>query len=211
MNKTYRTLWMSFTLAILAMSAGHAMAVEEPAFKRVKTDGAFEVRDYPGLIAAEAHVEGERQPAINQGFRLIADYIFGNNRQKAKVAMTAPVTQSADSGQKIAMTAPVTQSGDGQRWTVRFIMPSSYTLATLPEPNNSRVTLVPLPPQRFAVVRFSGLASEADITTQTQKLVSWMKSQNLIAQGPPTLARYDPPWTLWFMRRNEILIPVSNP
>lgn len=187
------------------------MAVEEPAFKQVKKDGPFEIRDYPGLIAAEAHVSGNRQTAINEGFRLIADYIFGNNRQKAKIAMTAPVTQAVGNGQKIAMTAPVTQAGDGKTWTVRFIMPSQYTMETLPEPNNGRVTLVTLPPQRFAVIRFSGLATEADIASETRQLSNWIDGQKFSVKGPPTLARYDPPWTLWFMRRNEIMIPVSNP
>ena len=166
------------------------------------------MRDYRALIAAEAHVGGSRQAAVNEGFRLIADYIFGNNRHKAKVAMTAPVTQTASS-EKIAMTAPVTQAGDGKTWTVRFIMPSHYTMATLPEPNNPRVTLVPIPPQRYAVIRFSGLAGESDIRDKTQALTLWITAKKLRTDGPVALARYDPPWTLWFMRRNELLIPVS--
>ncbi|WP_155913807.1 SOUL family heme-binding protein [Asticcacaulis sp. AC466] len=185
------------------------MAVEEPAFKLVTKDSDIEIRDYPALIAAEAHVSGDRQPAINEGFRLIADYIFGNNRQKSKVAMTAPVTQSASGGEKIAMTAPVTQAGDGKTWVVRFIMPSRYTMATLPQPNNARVSLVTIAPQRVAVIRFSGLAGETDITTRTQQLKAWLNARHLTTEGDVTLARYDPPWTLWFLRRNELLIPIA--
>jgi len=209
MHKIWPILCLSFTVAILTISASPAMAVEEPAFKSITRDGDIEIRDYPALLAAEAQVEGKRETAINEGFRLIADYIFGNNRQKAKVAMTAPVTQSASGGQKIAMTAPVTQSGNGETWTVRFIMPSRYTMATLPEPNNPKVKLVAIAPQRFAVIRFSGLAGETDIATKTQALTAWIKAKQLTVQGEATLARYDPPWTLWFLRRNELMIPIA--
>ncbi|ESQ73595.1 hypothetical protein ABAC402_18400 [Asticcacaulis sp. AC402] len=191
-----------------AFFAGHAMAIEEPAFKTVRSEGAFALRDYDAMIAAEVRVEGSRDKAINAGFSLIADYIFGNNRKKSKIAMTTPVTQAPVS-EKIAMTAPVTQSGEGSSWTVRFIMPARYTMETLPQPNDSRVTLVPLPAQRFAVVRFSGLASEAEITERTAQLQAWIVVQKLNPEGAPTLARYDPPWTLWFLRRNELLIPVK--
>lgn len=208
MQSIWRILCLSIAFIFAAVSAGPAMAVEEPAFKLVTKDGNIEVRDYPALIAAEAHVKGSREAAVNEGFRLIADYIFGNNRQKAKVAMTAPVTQSA-SGEKIAMTAPVTQAGNGNSWTVRFIMPSRYTMATLPEPNNARVSLVSIQPQRYAVICFSGLAGEADIKNKTQELTLWITEKKLMTDGQVTLARYDPPWTLWFMRRNELLIPLA--
>ncbi|EGF93163.1 SOUL heme-binding family protein [Asticcacaulis biprosthecium C19] len=209
MTKQWHKLWIALTVAIVAVFAGHAMAIEEPAFKTVRSDGDFALRDYDAMIAAEVRVEGDRNQAINSGFRLIADYIFGNNRQKSKVAMTAPVTQSAAS-EKIAMTAPVTQSGEGGAWTVRFIMPARYTMETLPEPNDARVKLVPVPAQRFAVVRFSGLAGESDIAERTTQLKAWVAAEKLVAEGEVTLARYDPPWTLWFLRRNELMIPVRE-
>ncbi|WP_031236083.1 heme-binding protein [Asticcacaulis sp. AC402] len=208
MNRQWQKIWIAVTVAMAAFFAGHAMAIEEPAFKTVRSEGAFALRDYDAMIAAEVRVEGSRDKAINAGFSLIADYIFGNNRKKSKIAMTTPVTQAPVS-EKIAMTAPVTQSGEGSSWTVRFIMPARYTMETLPQPNDSRVTLVPLPAQRFAVVRFSGLASEAEITERTAQLQAWIVVQKLNPEGAPTLARYDPPWTLWFLRRNELLIPVK--
>lgn len=204
------TPWRLFTLIFAfagLMLSGPVMAVEEPKYQVVSKDEAFELRDYPGMIAAEVTVSGERDAAMNAGFRLIADYIFGNNRQSAKVAMTAPVTQSAAS-EKIAMTAPVTQSGSGTSWTVRFIMPARYTMATLPQPNNDRVTLVELPAQRFAVLRFSGTVGAKDIAARTQELMTWAKGKGLVMQGEVTLARYDPPWTPWFLRRNELMVPV---
>ena len=187
------------------------MAIEEPGFKRVSQDGDIEIRDYVPTIAAEVRVTGKREAAINEGFRVLADYIFGNNRQKAKVAMTAPVTQSETKGVKIAMTAPVTQSGDGQAWSVRFTMPARYPLDTLPQPNDPRVSLITIPSQRYAVVRFSGLAREKDIAEQTSRLSGWMAAHHISADGKAILARYDPPWTLWFARRNEVLFPIARP
>lgn len=202
---------LKLTLAVVAalFLAGPVVAIEEPKYSLVSQSAPFEVRDYPGMIAAEVTVSGSRDTAMNAGFRLIADYIFGNNTQKAKVAMTAPVTQSAKSSEKIAMTAPVTQSGEGGVWTVRFIMPARYTLETLPTPNDERVRLVPLPAQRFAVIRFSGTVGAKDIAEKTQQLMEWTHANGLTPKGEVTLARYDPPWTPWFMRRNELMIPVA--
>lgn len=186
------------------------MATEEPPYTASLKDGDLEVREYPSLIAAEVTVSGERGDAISAGFRLLAGYIFGGNTKKQSIAMTAPVTQTATESEKIAMTAPVTQSGSEAGWTVRFIMPQGYTLETLPTPNDPKVKLVPLAPARFAVVQFSGLAKEPDIIEQTQLLNSYITKQKLTPTGLATLARYDPPWTLWFLRRNEVMIPVGN-
>ena len=186
-----------------------AMATEEPPYTASLKDGDFEIREYPSLIAAEVTVSGERSDAISAGFRLLAGYIFGGNTKKQSIAMTAPVTQAAAENEKIAMTAPVTQSGNDAGWTVRFIMPQGYTLETLPTPNDPKVKLVPLAPARLAVVKFSGLAKEPDIIEQTQLLNAFIAQQKLTPTGPATLARYDPPWTLWFLRRNEIMIPVQ--
>ncbi|CAL4869402.1 hypothetical protein MMA231_03694 (plasmid) [Asticcacaulis sp. MM231] len=184
------------------------MAVEEPAYTASQTDGDCELRDYPSLIAAEVTVSGERQPALNTGFRLLAGYIFGDNVQKHKVAMTAPVIQAPHS-EKISMTAPVIQQASAEGWVVRFIMPGGYTLDTLPIPNNPRVRLVTLPPARFAVVRFSGLGQARDIETQTDVLEVYVQRHKLKAMGAVLMARYDPPWTLWFLRRNELMMPVA--
>ena len=121
------------------------MAVEEPAFRIVLQDGAFEVRDYPTLVVAEVTVTGEQKEAASKGFRLLAGYIFGGNRRKQSIAMTAPVAQEPTS-EKIAMTAPVTQTQTAGEWVVQFTMPSSYSLETLPEPNDARVHLRVTPP-----------------------------------------------------------------
>ena len=188
-NKILLTLLL--TLNLLGTLA---MATEEPPYAETLKEGDFEVREYPSMIAAEVLVTGERSDAVSAGFRLLAGYIFGGNIKK----------------QSIAMTAPVTQSGSENGWTVRFIMPQGYTLDSLPTPKDSQVKLVPLAPTRFAVVKFSGLAKEPDIIEQTQRLNEYVAKQKLTPTGPATLARYDPPWTLWFLRRNEMMIPMEN-
>jgi hypothetical protein len=196
-------------LLTLFLSGGTAMATEEPAFKVTLKNGTLEVREYPPLIAAEVLVGGDRSQAVNAGFRLLAGYIFGGNTRRQSIAMTAPVVQAQAAGESIAMTAPVVQTGANGAWTVRFLMPRGYTLDTLPTPNDQRVHLTPLPAARVAVVRFSGLAHEPDIQQKTTELRAFLAAQQLVAVGPPSLARYNPPWTLWFLRRNEIMIPVQ--
>lgn len=186
------------------------MATEEPPFKLVLEDGPFSVREYPSLVAAEVTVAGDHDAAANAGFRLLAGYIFGGNSPGRKIAMTAPVVQQATrEGEKIAMTAPVTQSGEPGRWTVRFMMPAGYTLQTLPKPNDARVKLLELPPARMAVVRFDGLAKPPEVERQTALLGEFIARKKFRATGPASLARYNPPWTLWFMRRNEVMIPIQ--
>lgn len=192
----------------LLMFGGAAMAVEEPKYTAVVRDGAFEVRDYPELIVAEVTVTGEQKEAANKGFRLLAKYIFGGNRKRKGVAMTAPVSQQR-AGEQIAMTAPVAQVKSGEAWIVRFTMPRKYSLETLPEPNDPRVKLHRTPPRRLAVLRFSGIAEPAAVATRTAELMTAIRNHHLKAAGPVTLAQYDPPWTLWFMRRNEVMAPVT--
>lgn len=198
------------------------MAVEEPAYELTLQEDAFELRIYPALVAAQVAVSGTRSEAVNAGFRLLADYIFGNNKGKQTIAMTAPVMQapsqpqsqppnpSAGSSEVIAMTAPVLQTQTDGAWTIQFVMPKTYSLQTLPTPNNAQVRLLQLPPTRYAVVRFSGLAGDIDIAEKTAALNSFINKHQLRRAGAPTLARYNPPWTLWFVRRNEIMIPIAT-
>ena len=123
--------------------------------------------------------------------------------------MTAPVTQAVAGGKNIAMTAPVLQSGGDGNWAIRFIMPRGSTLETLPKPNNPEVHLKAVAPVRMAVFRFNGRARHDTIAANTDALLSHIKAQHLQAIGSPSLAQYDPPWTLWFLRRNELMIPIA--
>lgn len=197
-------------LLIVATLGSVAMAVETPLYKEVLRDGDLELRDYPAQVVAEVSVDGDQKEAASKGFRLLAGYIFGANRKRQSIAMTAPVAQQAVS-EKIAMTAPVaqTQSAAGT-WVIRFTMPSTWSLQTLPVPDDSRVKLHNTNPARFAVLRFSGLAQPNDVQTKFNELLALVKSHDLHVIGSVSLAQYNPPWTLWFMRRNEVMVEVKR-
>jgi hypothetical protein len=206
-----------------------AMAIEEPAFEQLEKAGNIEVRQYRPVIVAETVVDGDLRSASNSGFRLIADYIFGNNlsvrgsagKPSEKIAMTAPVAVEPLAGpEKIAMTAPVSVEPQGdsagglmqsKRWRVQFTMPGAYSMATLPKPLNPAVTLREVPGKRYAVLVFSGFSGEDKVQKNTDELLAWIKGQNRRAIGTPQLARYDPPWALPFLRRNEILVEIAVP
>lgn len=204
------------------------MATEEPAFDLVGKFDHIEIRQYRPLIVAETVVEGDMSTATNGGFRLLADYIFGNNLApraagggaSEKIAMTAPVSvEPAPRSEKIAMTAPVSVEPAGadasgvmqaKRWRVQFTMPAAYTMATLPQPVNPAVTLREVPGKRYAVLSFSGLAGEEKVQEKTDELLRWLKDTQRTALSTPQLARYNPPWTLPFLRRNEIMVEVAG-
>jgi hypothetical protein len=188
------------------------MAIEEPKYSVLENAPPFQLRSYSPMILAQVEVQGDLDEASSQGFRLIAAYIFGKNRVQEKIAMTAPVAigeQSAKSA-KIEMTAPVNIEGSAGRWNVSFVMPAEYTLESLPLPLDSRVVLKPLPAVKRAVITFSGFYNDQKLEQKTRELEAWMKSMNLQAVGSPQFARYNPPWTLPFLRRNEIMIDVKD-
>lgn len=194
-------------VATAAATAGPIMSrVEQPEYTVASSKGSIEIREYGPLIAAEAEVNGERQAAINQGFRLIASYIFGANKPNAKIEMTAPVQQE----QTIAMTAPVTQQGDGQTWKVRFIMPKKWTMETLPAPDDTRVKLVEVPAKRMVSIQFTWTATADRLAEKTAELREYAREHDLTTLGEPLFAFYNPPWTLPFLRRNEIMLELTG-
>lgn len=185
------------------------MAIEEAAYTVVTKDGKFEIRDYPSHILAETAVDGGLEEAGNLAFNRLFRYISGDNRLGGKVAMTAPVSQEPRSEQ-IKMTAPVGQERLGDKWAVSFMMPASYTLETLPAPTDPLVTLRQVPARRMAAVRYSGVWSKKRYLQYKGELESWIRESGLAVVGDPVWARYNPPFTPWFLRRNEILIPVAG-
>jgi hypothetical protein len=198
-----------FSGLFILFFAGPAMAIEEPEYRVIEKSGAFELRTYSPMIVAETRVSGSLAKASSAGFKLIADYIFGNNTSRSggneKISMTAPVTMEPGS-EEISMTAPVSiEHKDGQ-WRVHFVMPSQYTLETLPEPNNPAVILREVPESNYAVIRFSGFTGEDKIAAKTAELMAWLDSKGITPIGKPVLARYNPPWTLPFLRRNEVMV-----
>ena len=188
------------------------MATEEPKYTVLEKEVPFELRSYQPLILAEVQVEGDLDEASSQGFRLIAAYIFGQNQVNQKIAMTAPVTIDEQSvkSEKIAMTVPVGIESNAGKWTVSFVMPAQYTMETLPKPLNPVVQLRQVPAIKRAVITFSGFYNVQKVSEKTLELESWMKVRNLQANGAPQFARYNPPWTLPFMRRNEVMITVRD-
>lgn len=185
-----------------------ARTIEEPAHVTAVEDGKFALREYLPCVVAETEVTGEWDAASSQGFRRIAGYIFGGNTRADRIAMTAPVGQRK-AGEKIAMTAPVGVRPTGDAWVISFTMPSASSLATLPEPNDARVVLRQQPGRRVAVHTFTGFWTDASMARHTEELNAWTAKRGLRAAGPPEINRYDPPWTLPWLRRNEIWVEVE--
>ena len=194
-------------VTILLTGVLNVMATEEAPYKVLKSDGIFELREYEPQILAEVVVDGDIEGAGNTAFRPLFKYISGDNRSRSKISMTAPVSQESK-GEKISMTAPVSQEKVQGKWAVSFMMPTSYTMETLPVPDNPAIKLRQVPARRIAAVRYSGFWSEEKYLLNKEKLEVWVRDNGLTATGEPVWARYNPPFTLWFMRRNEILIPV---
>jgi hypothetical protein len=181
--------------------------VEQPDYKLVTSEGNIEIRDYFPMILAEVEVSGERKQAISEGFKILANYIFGNNTSNKKMEMTAPVTNELS--EKMAMTAPVLQEQHIDKWKIRFVMPKKYSFESLPKPNSKDVTLIPLPARRFVVIQFSGLANDENIKRHTEELEAYIVDKQLNPIGGTVLAFYNPPWTIPFLRRNEVMIEIS--
>jgi DNA gyrase inhibitor GyrI len=186
------------------------LAVEEAEYSVIRSDGDIELREYSESIVAETIVDGDFEEAGNQAFRALFKYIDGNNRVQEEIAMTAPVAQEPRA-EKIEMTSPVSQQASDSGWAVSFMMPASYTMDTIPEPLDPAVTIREIPPYRAAVIRYSGFWSEKNYRKHLDKLQQWIGSEGLDASGVPVWARYNAPFTPWFMRRNEILLRLEGP
>jgi SOUL heme-binding protein len=168
-----------------ALSGPIVSNVEQPKYRVVESSSKIEIRDYAPMIVAEAEVSGNQRDAIGKGFRIIADYIFGNNT--------------------------AAQQGNGNTWRVRFIMPSIYTMETLPKPNNPAVELKKIEARRCAVIHFSGMADEDNLKGRTKELDAFISAKNLTPLSAPTYAFYNPPWTMPFLRRNEVMVEIARP
>jgi len=196
--------------AIFFTATGEGMAYEEAKYTVIMKEESFELRQYEPNIVAETIVEGDFDSVGNEGFRRLFKYISGENQKKQSIAMTAPVSQDAGP-EKIAMTAPVSQEQKGGQWRIAFVMPSEYTLDTLPQPLDPKVLLKEIPPRRMAAITYSGTWSKRRYEEKKALLELFIKKQGLKRIGEPVFARYNPPFMPWFMRRNEVLIPVQGP
>ena len=201
---------IKFSLPFLIFFSLQLMATEEPVFSLIYKENNFEVREYAPRIIAQVKIIGNFDEASSAGFRSLADFIFGNNsinNESEKISMTAPVVAEPTS-EKIPMTTPVLAEEKNNEWLISFVMPKEYSFKTLPKPNNSEVTLTTLPKEKFAVIVFSGLVRESSYDEKVKLLNNFIEKQDLKTSGSVQIARYNPPWTLPFFRRNELMIKV---
>lgn len=169
----------------------------------------YEIRLYPEHIVAQTVVEGSYKEALNKGFRIVAGYIFGGNTKKEKIAMTSPVVEKGTLSESIAMTSPVMVSVEGESHTIAFGMPRSYTLETLPIPNDSRVQLVTIPEKKMAVVLFSWSRADSRVQSKKNELLDLLKKDNVTIVGEVQYAGYNAPWTPPWMARNEVMVEIK--
>ena len=200
-KRAFALLGITFLLAATTMPS---QAIEEPTYSVVQKTEQFEVRQYTPYLVAEVVVPGPASEAGNQGFSLLGGYIFGKNKGERKLEMTAPVTQQAAPPIKLEMTAPVTQAATPGGFLVQFVMPKGYTLATLPEPLDAKVKLREMPGNRVAVIRFSGSWSQSLYEEKLQTLRGALSAAGMATVGEPISSRYNSPFSLPFLRRNEI-------
>ena len=206
-----RLLIILYALCGLFFSGG-VMATEEPDYKVIEKSGKLELRAYAPRIIAQTVVSGSMDQATTEGFKVIADYIFGNNTVSdggsQNISMTVPVTLGSQS-EKISMTVPVSMEQTDGQWRVDFFMPSEYTMDSLPVPNNAAVVLREIPAANYAAIRYSGLTGEIKTAKKTAELLAWLEGKGLTPTGEPVLARYNSPVSLPFLRRNEVIVPYK--
>jgi hypothetical protein len=194
---------------LLTLTVESVMAAEEAKYSVSVKQDDLEVREYEPSIVAEVIVIDDFEDASGAAFRKLFNYISGDNTKRSKIAMTSPVSQKAES-EKIAMTSPVGQRKAEQGWAVSFMMPASYTMDTIPVPDNPEVVLREVPAYRAAAIRYSGRWTEKSFKKHLALLREWIATENFEVVGEPVWARYNAPFTPWFARRNEILIPISS-
>lgn len=200
--------WLITALSALLGTFGLRLE-ENPRHETLVQESAYEIRRYDPHLAIRTRVDGGMKASSGTAFRTLAGYIFGNNRSRATVAMTAPVTMEPPS-EKVAMTAPVTMAPGAGSTEMRFVIPSRYTRETVPEPADPRVEVIDVPAETVAVVRFTGLLTEDAVAECRQELEKWLAArEDWVAAGPYRVAGYDPPFTLPFLRKNEVMIPVK--
>jgi effector-binding domain-containing protein len=181
--------------------------VETPEYNIIAKEMSIEIREYQPILIAQVTVKGTREEAINNGFKVLAKYIFGDNRRQSKVAMTAPVMQEAHSA-NISMTAPVTQKKIDDTWAISFVMPSEFTVENLPLPNNNNIVISEVMSEKIAVITFSGTTNSNILEQKTKELIKFLEDNNYKYTSEVRYAFYNPPWTVPFLRRNEVMIPI---
>jgi hypothetical protein len=182
---------------------------DQPDYRILNDYGHIQIRQYPALVVAQTEVAADYKNSSSQGFQRLARYIFGGNKKHQKIAMTAPVIQEQEA-ETMAMTAPVIQQKMGAVWLMAFVLPQAYSLSNAPEPLDSAIVIEEIPGKKVAVIRYSGSLSEQGIEEKSEELKNWLGKQGYKVISPSRSAAYDPPWTLPFLRRNEIHIDIES-
>jgi DNA gyrase inhibitor GyrI len=183
-------------------------SANEPNYQVLNEYGHIQIRHYPALVVAQTEVNGDYKNGSSQGFQRLAGYIFGNNKKQQKIAMTAPVIQEQEA-ETLDMTAPVIQQKSGAVWLMAFVLPSGYSLSSAPVPLDPSVLIKEIPEKEVAVIRYSGSLSEQGIEEKSEELTQWLTQQGQKTISASRSAAYDPPWTLPFLRRNEVHIDIE--
>lgn len=215
-TKVYRRrIEMNIVLLLLSslLLAGCSVlgkrTAEEAQYTVLKSAGEYELREYEPMIIAETTMEGDYRSTSGKAFSKLASFIFGGNRTDSSIDMTTPVLQEQGS-EEIAMTAPVIQEKSGEKWVTAFVMPREYTMETIPKPLDKDIVLREIPGGKVAAIRYSGLHSEKNIAKYSEKLNQWIQENGYRPVSRPRAATFDPPWTLPFLRRNEVHIDIEG-
>jgi effector-binding domain-containing protein len=210
---TYILITLVVIIVLWSVWGFFGSRVEQADYTVVKRMNGYEIREYPAHIVAQTTVRGSFGESMSNGFRIVAGYIFGGNTKKESIAMTAPVVAQKGEGSqasvRIAMTAPVIAAAEGDSQVISFGMPRSYTLETLPKPNDPRVKIVMIPARKYAVMRFSWYRSDARIKRTHDKLLAALERDGIAAAGSTAYAGYNAPWTPPWMTRNEVLVEIK--
>ncbi len=184
---------------------------EQQRYEVVRQGSGFELRRYRAHLVAEVEVDGSFEGAGNTAFRPLVAYIRGRNRASQSLAMTAPVLQRRDDPDETPATVEtLTAETSPGRYVVSFVMPRGSTRESLPDPADARVAIRAVPEELAAVAQYSGRWTSASYEQQTSRLLRAVSAAGLETHGPPRFARFDPPWTPWFRRRNEVVVPVRE-
>ena len=195
MTLNYFFKWIGRIFFSLLILTGFIMANEQPDYSVIKKDNEFEIRQYSNFLTATVETEGERDEAIGKGFRILFKYISGENKNKESISMTVPVMQKS--------------SGNNQ-WTISFVVPKKFNLQNVPQPDNQNVKIKNNPDLKVIAITFSGLFSDANIKENEARLRNYIKEKGLKIEEPAIYAGYNAPWTLWFLRRNEVLLKLVS-
>jgi DNA gyrase inhibitor GyrI len=186
---------ISRTLIVLLILNVNIMANEQPDYTVIKKDNEFEIRQYTNFLTATVETEGERDDAIGKGFRILFKYISGENKNKESISMTVPVMQ---------------KSSGNNKWSISFVVPKKFNLQNVPQPDNQSVKIKNNPDLKVIVITFSGLFSNENIKENEAKIRNYIKEKGLKIEEPAIYAGYNSPWTLWFLKRNEVLFKLVS-